>query len=355
MRKLELSGHLEAFELYERYRLATDGVLRSHYQMMWHLAEGMWVSECAAATGYTRRWIEKLAQRYNAEGPEALGDRRRRNKGARPLLDAAQLAALAEVVSAPPPDGGLWSGRKVAAWIATEIGRAHVHPQRGWAYLRRLDLTWQTPRPAHDRAATPEAQAAYKKLRDTVDQARTAHPQGHVEVWAFDEHRLGLKPLTRRVWAPKGRRPLARGRHRFQWLYLYGFVRPASGQVVWFLFNTVNVEAFQATLEAFAREVGAGPDKIVILVIDNAGWHISERITPPDGVRLAFLPPYTPELQPAERLWPLANEAVANHSFPDLATLGETIARRCLTLCDNPDIIQGATLWHWWPETMNAN
>ena len=188
-----------------------------------------------------------------------------------------------------------------------------------------------------------------------MDQARTAHPQGHVEVWAFDEHRLGLKPLTRRVWAPKGRRPLARGRHRFQWLYLYGFVRPASGQVVWFLFNTVNVEAFQATLEAFAREVGAGPDKIVILVIDNAGWHISERITPPDGVRLAFLPPYTPELQPAERLWPLANEAVANHSFPDLATLGETIARRCLTLCDNPDIIQGATLWHWWPETMNAN
>ena len=163
MRKLELSGHLEASELYERYRLATDGVLRSHYQMMWHLAEGMWVSECAAATGYTRRWIEKLAQRYNAEGPEALGDRRRRNKGARPLLDAAQLAALAEVVSAPPPDGGLWSGRKVAAWIATEIGRAHVHPQRGWAYLRRLDLTWQTPRPAHDRAATPEAQAAYKK------------------------------------------------------------------------------------------------------------------------------------------------------------------------------------------------
>lgn len=163
MRKLELVPHLAGSELYERYRQATDGVLRSHYQIMWHLAEGMEISECASATGYTRRWIEKLVHRYNAEGPEALGDRRRRNKGARPFLDAEQLAELAEVVCEPPADGGLWSGPKVAAWIAAKTGRDHVHPQRGWAYLRRLDLTWQTPRPADERSATPEEQAAYKK------------------------------------------------------------------------------------------------------------------------------------------------------------------------------------------------
>ena len=64
-----------------------------------------------------------------------------------------------------------------------------------------------------------------------------------------------MKPITRRVWAPRGRRPLARSYHRYQWLYLYGFVHPASGQVVWFLFNTVNTAAFQATLEAAHREL----------------------------------------------------------------------------------------------------
>jgi hypothetical protein len=188
-----------------------------------------------------------------------------------------------------------------------------------------------------------------------VDKAREAKPQAKIQVWAFDEHRIGLKPIIRRVWAPRGRRPLARSRHRYQWLYLYGFVHPPSGEVVWFLFNTVNTAAFQATLEAFAREVGAGPDKTVILVIDNAGWHVSNDIKPPDGVILVFLPPYTPQLQPAERLWPLANEAVANRCFKDLADLEQILAKRCRTLCETPAAIRSATNWHWWPNPIAPN
>ncbi len=74
-----------------------------------------------------------------------------------------------------------------------------------------------------------------------------------------------------------------------------------------YLFNTVNIEAFQKTLEAFARELGAGTDMTIILVLDNAGWHTTEKIKPAEGLILLFLPPYTPELQPAERLWPLVN------------------------------------------------
>ena len=131
-----------------------------------------------------------------------------------------------------------------------------------------------------------------------MDQAQAANPRATVEIWAFDEHRLGLKPITRRVWARQGQRPIARVNHRYQWLYLYGFVEPGSGQVVWYLFNTVNIEAFQKTLEAFARETGAGTDKIIILVLDNAGWHTTEKIKPPEGLLLFFLPPYTPNSSP---------------------------------------------------------
>ena len=50
-----------------------------------------------------------------------------------------------------------------------------------------------------------------------------------VEAWAFDEHRLGLKPIIRRIWAPKGQRPKARARPRYQWLYLYAYVQPQTG------------------------------------------------------------------------------------------------------------------------------
>ncbi len=76
-------------------------------------------------------------------------------------------------------------------------------------------------------------------------------------MWAFDEHRLGLKPLHRRVWARRGQRPEAVSHHKYRWLYLYGFVHPASGEVEWWLANSVGVALFQAVLDAFADSVGA--------------------------------------------------------------------------------------------------
>ncbi len=170
-----------------------------------------------------------------------------------------------------------------------------------------------------------------------------------VEVWAFDEHRLGLKPLTRRVWARLGRRPVAVSHHKYRWLYLYAFVHPATGAVDWWLANSVNVALFQSVLDAFAKSVGAGDHKIVIVVLDNAGWHVSKKVKLPTGIRLCFLPPYSPELQPAERLWPLTDEAVANKPFETLDELSETLDRRCAALSDDPAVIKGNTLFHWWP------
>ncbi len=63
-----------------------------------------------------------------------------------------------------PPDGGLWTGPQVAAWIdaATEP-TTPTWPQLGWVYLRRLGRTPQVPRPRHARAASPEAQLAWQK------------------------------------------------------------------------------------------------------------------------------------------------------------------------------------------------
>src|SRR3712207_9040669 len=78
------------------------------------------------------------------------------------LLTPDLLAALAERVMAPPEDGGLWSGPKVAAWMAARLGLARVHPQRGWEALKRIGWSIQAPRPRHARAATPEARAAFK-------------------------------------------------------------------------------------------------------------------------------------------------------------------------------------------------
>jgi DDE superfamily endonuclease len=82
-----------------------------------------------------------------------------------------------------------------------------------------------------------------------------------------------------------------------------------SGRTSWLLLPTVNVEVFFLALATFAQEVGAGPDKHIVLVLDRAGWHSSSRLTLPEGIHLMFLPPYSPEVQQASRLWPLSGRA----------------------------------------------
>ncbi|WP_328516992.1 transposase [Methylocystis suflitae] len=93
-----------------------------------------------------------------------------------------------------------------------------------------------------------------------------------MEVFASDEHRLGLKPVTRRVWAPVGERPIAPGHHRFDWLYVAAFVSPATGETFWYVHDGVSKPFFEALLATFAREAGACHERTIVLVIDNAGW-----------------------------------------------------------------------------------
>jgi hypothetical protein len=165
-----------------------------------------------------------------------------------------------------------------------------------------------------------------------VARARAAHPGRPVEVWAEDEHRVGLKPIRRRVWAPVGARPVALGHHRYEWLHVTAFVQPTSGEAVWYLSTGLSKPLFEALLAAFARQTGAGRRRSIVLVLDNAGWHGPEGLAIPDGISLVFLPPYSPELQPAERLWPLVDEPIVNRHFATLAQLDATVAERCRSL-----------------------
>jgi transposase len=177
----------------------------------------------------------------------------------------------------------------------------------------------------------------------------TAFPHATVELWAVDEHRIGLKPILSKAWTLPGQRPIAPVEHRYEWRYLVGFVHPASGRTVWHLATTVNIELFSVELEAFAREVGAGPTKQIVLVLDGAGWHVSPKLAVPEHVHLLFLPPHSPELQPAEHLWSLTNTALTNRHFASIEALEDAQAERCVALQERRDLIRSATCFSWWP------
>ena len=353
--------HLSVAALEARYRAAREATEARHTQAIWPLAQGRTVLEVAEVLAFAPRWVEELAARYNAQGPEALGDQRRRNGRAASLLTGDVLAALAERVRTPPDDGGLWSGAEVAAWMARHLGLATVHPQRGWEALRRIDWSIQAPRPRHPRAATPEQRATFKggstplsprpgrrtpagrsrSGRRTV--GRTASDPPGPE--ADPPPRLGTqRPAPHRPRPPPlpvapPRRLRAADQRRGG---LVSLQRP-----------------LQALLRRTARHLrprdrtGAGRERSIVLVLDNAGWHGPEGLVVPDGISLVFLPPYSPELQPAEHLWPLVDEPVANRHFATLADLEAVVAERCRRL--EAAALQPHTDLHWWPRPATRN
>lgn len=106
----------------------------------------------------------------------------------------------------------------------------------------------------------------------------------------------------------------------------------------------------QEVLKNFAAAVGAREDKHIVLVLDGAGWHTSQKLTVPDGMSLIFLPPYSPELQPAERLWSLVDAPLINRTFETLQAVWDVLEQRCAALLKETERIRGLTCFHWWPQ-----
>jgi transposase len=171
----------------------------------------------------------------------------------------------------------------------------------------------------------------------------------------MDEHRVGLIPILRVMWAKRGQRPRMVARPRYEWLWLAGFVHPESGRTTWWIVPTLNAQVMSAMLAAFAAEQEVGRQKHILLVLDGAGWHSGGEVRCPEGMELVPLPPYSPELQPAEHLWELCDEPLTNRSFASLAELEATLSQRCCELGEQTELIRSTTCFHWWPTNANAS
>jgi transposase len=312
-----VAGHLSVAALEERYEACEDAISSRHFQTIWLLAKGHSTGEAAAMTSFGQRWIEQLLERYNALGPSALGDLRRGNGASAKVLKLELLARLRVRLAEPPPDGGIWTSGKVARWMAGELGLASL------------------------------------ALAEVVAEEAARHPDAPIEAFATDEHRIGLKPVTRRIWAPVGERPIAHGHHRFEWLYVTAFVSPATGESFWYVSNGVSKPFFEALLRLFAEEAGAGRERRIVLTLDNAGWHGEAGLVVPDGVRLVFQPAYTPEVQPAETLWTLVDEPIVNKHIATLEALEKIVSSRCAALASDHEKIKSQAGFHWWPKIAN--
>lgn len=149
--------------------------------------------------------------------------------------------------------------------------------------------------------------------------------------------------------------------HRYEWLYVYGFVKPLTGETLWYLIPKVNTKWSHLVYESFAIDAGISeasfrervlsPEtwraKRVLLVQDNAGWHSSQKVKIPVGITLEFLPAYSPELQPAERLWTLVDEPLVNRHFETIDEIEDLLIKRCNVLSNMKEEIRNLTNYHW--------
>ena len=164
MQRITVAGHLAPDELYRRYRACPDARVKTRWHALWLMArpgEPLSAEQAARAVGLSDVWVRKLVHRYNARGPGGLDDGRAANR-ARPKLTAGQQAELFAALRAEPPDGGLWTGPKVAAFARSRFGVA-VCKQTGWAWLRRLGFRLKVPRPRHPRAASADEQRRWQR------------------------------------------------------------------------------------------------------------------------------------------------------------------------------------------------
>jgi transposase len=168
MQRLPVVRHRTARQAWAKYRACRQAVEKTRWHLVWLLLrvdEPRTPAQVAAVVGVSVIATRAILKRWNADGPAGLADGRAGNHG-QPRLTDDRRAALFVALKRRPPDGGLWTGPKVAGYVR-DRWQVRVAPQTGWRWLRDLGFTLQVPRPSHPRSADPTTRRRWKKTCDS--------------------------------------------------------------------------------------------------------------------------------------------------------------------------------------------
>ncbi len=161
----------------------------------------------------------------------------------------------------------------------------------------------------------------------------------------MDEARFGRISELRQCWAPAGTRPVVPKQVVREWTYAYAAVAPHDGAVVFMIrpkANTGHMTDFMAMVSA------RFPSDRILMVMDGAGWHRAKALVMPANIHRIFLPPYSPELNPAEHIWEHMRENdFANRVYATLAAVEVAMNTGLTRLGDNPKITQSMCGFDW--------
>lgn len=140
----------------------------------------------------------------------------------------------------------------------------------------------------------------------------------NINLYFQDESRFGLHTKTGKGLTATGVQPICQFQQVFKYTYLYGAFSPLNGTQFQLELPGCNTELFQLFLDEFSKQT---PEEYKIIVLDNGTFHKAKRLAIPGNIALLFLPPYSPELNPAEKIWQHIKRKFTNKCFKDLSEI----------------------------------
>ena len=172
--------------------------------------------------------------------------------------------------------------------------------------------------------------------------------QDNIRLFSQDESRFGLLPIQRRRITLPGVKPISPVQFQFESYYLYGAAEPRTGESFFLELPNLNAQCFQIYLDEFSK---AYADSFNVMLLDRGKFHRAKSLKIPHNIALVFLPPYSPELNPIERLWEAIKAEIANELYPTMEALVEKVASVLNSY--TKEIIQSLTSYPYLIEAVN--
>lgn len=299
------------------------------------------INHLAVIVGRGESTLHRWLKTYREGGLEKLLEEPQKT-GRRKKLSVETVAQLQEELSEPE---GFSSYNEVKLWLYVgkdiEIAYSTIHK----IVRYELQAKRKVPRPRHEKQV-PGVVEVFKEylpvrlkgLKDDI-QAKWGKTR-KIAYWCQDETRLGFRTELGKKITRKGVKPQQDFQWHYDYYYIYGLVEPVRGRSFFWEFSHFNSECFELYLQQFSQEYC---QEIHIIQLDNAPGHTAKKIAVPDNVILLFQPPYSPELNPIERVWEYLKYQLKNLWFVSLIDLKEKAASLLTNL--STEIISSLTSW----------
>jgi len=303
--------------------------------------------EIAEVVGRARSTIQVWVMGFEEKGLDWLNEVPVHPGRPSPMTDPKLLKAL----EAGLEEGRWVTGVQIQRWLKEEHDlKRSLNSVYYW--LGKLKGVLKVPRPVHIKKDA-EAAAAFKEHFYEKLMALEIPEQKRVHVWVQDEARYGLHSICRRCWGLRGKRVVKPVQQKYEWGYVYGALNVVKGRGEFCYMPTVGLDLTRVFLEQIAQ---SDPEAEHVIIWDRAGFHFQptdERL--PERIHLLPLPPYSPELNPIERLWDLTKDKIVNQVFETLDEIENALSEALRPFWEEPHPARNLVGTGWLFSSANAS